>query len=217
MGGLQAGAQAAEIALGAALQIIEFDSTRQSLQLAFQRANRDVWTYGARNGFEGRVGSTLLACVTLGNRYLIANVGDSRCYYVNQTAAWPLTEDHSRAQEMVRLGAMTDAQARTSPFRNELTRCLGEPHDVHVDVFPCEHWGVIDEDCVLFVCSDGLHNWVADGEISATLLGKPSLKRGCEALIELAIKNGSTDNVSVAAAEFGRIAGTRRRWFSWFR
>jgi protein phosphatase len=115
---------------------------------------------------------------------------------------------------MVRLGAMTEDAALRSPFRNELTNCLGEPCDVPVDLFPTgERWGVIDEDCILLVCSDGLHGWVDNAAICGALLGERTIKAGCEALIELALRNGSTDNISIAAAEFGHIARTRRGWW----
>jgi serine/threonine protein phosphatase PrpC len=217
MGGLEAGERAAEIAIGAVKQYVHSESPHDGLVRIFQETNRSIWNYGRQNGLTGGIGTTLVVCLALDNRYLVANAGDSRCYYINNFEAWQITEDHSRVQEMVRVGAMTPQAARQSPFRNELTNCLGEPHDISVDVFPHgNHWGVIDEDCVLLLCSDGLHGWVTDAEIFRTLHSAPHLKAGCDALIELAINNGSTDNASVAAAELGRLARRKSRVFHFF-
>jgi protein phosphatase len=216
MGGLQSGGEAAEIALRVARQLTGAAAPREALVRAFQQANREIWEYGEQHDLAGGIGSTLVVCLALEGRYLVANVGDSRGYYINNSAAWQITEDHSRAQEMVRVGAMTAEAAQRSPFRNELTNCLGEPNGIPLDIFPRGNlWGIIDEDCVLLLCSDGLHGWVTDAEIHRTLLAERHLAAGCDALIDLALKNGSTDNVSIAAAEFGRLARRKRGW-RWF-
>lgn len=218
MGGLQSGGEAAEIALRVARQLTAAAAPRKALIGAFEQANREIWEYGEQRGLTGGVGSTLVVCLAQEGRYLVANVGDSRCYYINNSAAWQITEDHNRAQEMVRLGAMTAEAAQRSPFRNELTNCLGEPHTIPVDIFPRgNRWGIIDEDCALLLCSDGLHGWVTDAEIHRTLLAERDLAAGCGALIDLALMHGSTDNVSVAAAEFGRLARPKRTWRWWRR
>jgi PPM family protein phosphatase len=188
MGGMEGGEQAAEIAISAVKRYTRTGPAREALLRLFQEANRAIWKYGEQKGFSGGIGSTLVVCLASENRYLVANVGDSRCYYVNNFEAWPITEDHSRAQEMVRMGAMTPEAARQSPLRHELANCLGEPHDIPVDVFPRgDYWGVIDEDCVLLLCSDGLHGAVTDGDIYRMLHSTRNLQAGCNALVELAL------------------------------
>ena len=44
-----------------------------------------------------------------------------------------LTEDHTRVQELVRVGAISEEQARTHPERNVIIRALGTREDVAVD------------------------------------------------------------------------------------
>ena len=209
MGGMEAGDQAAE----ASVRLLErwFQTgvafTHDAFLSAVQGANRAVHQSAVDSGLAGRTGTTLVACVIQGTRYLVANAGDSRCYYINNHSARCLTRDHSRVQALVNQGAMSEETARKSPFRNELTNSLGEPHEIRVDVTPREpFYGVIDEDCALLVCSDGLHAWVTDEEMFDALLAAPSLEQGCAALIELALRNGSTDNMTVAAVECGRLA-----------
>jgi PPM family protein phosphatase len=221
MGGMQSGDRAAEIAIETvrrhAKEVLPSvpdarEALRQAIGAMFQEANRRIWEFGQNIGAEGGVGTTLAFCLTLPGRYLIANVGDSRCYYINNWEARQLTEDHSRVQDLVRMGSMTPEAAKRSPYRNELTNSLGEPEDVQVDVFPVgANYGIIDEDCVLLLCSDGLHGEVTEQDIFQQLHGTKVLASGCANLLSLAFRNGSTDNITVAAAEFGRLARKQRR------
>lgn len=215
MGGLQLGSEAAEAAInvvrehGAALLSSASGDQhvlRSAIDEICQTANRAVFDLGRLEGAENQTGTTLVVCLIVGQRYLIGSCGDSRCYYVNNYGARQITEDHSAVQELVRAGTMTKDAASRSPYRNELTHCLGEPCGAHVDIYPIgERFGVIDEDCVLLLCSDGLHGFVSDEDIASMLLGTPSLTSGCEKLVALALGNGSTDNVSVVAVEVGTL------------
>lgn len=220
MGGLQAGDQAAQAAVDSLRSWYESGPrlTHKALEGAFQAANRAVHAVGKESGIEGETGTTLVGCVCFDRRYLVANAGDSRCYYVNRHGARCLTTDHSRVQQLVESGAMTPEAARQSPYRNELTNCLGEPRDIRVDLTPAEPlWGVIDEDCILLLCSDGLHGWVSDEEMHRTLTGEENLRAGCEALVRLALQSGSTDNITVAAMECGHMPRPKRNWWGAWR
>jgi protein phosphatase len=214
MGGMQAGDKAAEIAIetvqkyGAdVLPSLPDDQQRLSAALIgmYQEANRKIWEFGQANGCGG-MGTTLVVCVATGGKYLVANAGDSRCFYVNNHGVVQVTEDHSRVQELVRKGSMTAEAARRSPYRNQLTNSLGEPHEIQVDLFPeGGRWGIIDEDCVFLLCSDGLHGEVSEQDIHAQLSGTKNIEDACANLVSLAYLNGSTDNITVAAAEFGAL------------
>ncbi len=219
MGGLHEGEAAAELAIhevrtwaADALPLLEPgpQALTGSLVDMYQRANRAVWDYGGAQGFPGQVGTTLVCCVVVGMQYVVANVGDSRCYYLNDHGARRLTVDHSRVQEMVQRGLMTEEAARRSPFRNELTNSLGEPTDVPVDISPDrEHLAVIDEPCVLLLCSDGVHGKVLDEQILEVLRSTASVREGGFRLLDVALENGSSDNLSVAAVECGRLRSRR--------
>jgi|GEM_PF-1513613 len=215
MGGHKEGDKAAEIAAATVKEYTEsiFPSLpgsqaelREAIRRMFQEANRRIWEYARQNNCEG-MGTTLVFAVVMEGRYLVANSGDSRCYYVNNYECRQLTEDHSRVQELVRKGAMTPEAAKRSPYRNQLTNSLGEPNDIQVDIFPeNDLWGIIDEDCCLLLCSDGLHGDVDEETMSRQLHGTKTLAQACENLMSLAIRNGSTDNVTIAVAEAGRLA-----------
>ena len=215
MGGMRAGDKAAEIAIETvrryAKEIFPVlphsrEALRSSMGEMYQEANRRIWEYGQAQNSEG-MGTTLVCCVAFDGRFLAANAGDSRCYYINNFEARQLTEDHSRVQELVSMGAMTEDAARRSPFRSQLTNSLGEPHEIRVDLIPPgTNYGVIDEDCVLLLCSDGLHGEVSEEDLRRQAHGTDDLKTACDNLIALAVQRGSTDNVTVAAVECGTLA-----------
>jgi protein phosphatase len=221
MGGAREGDRAAEIAVECLrrfareeLPQLSPETLRAALQRAFQEANRRIWAYSSERPGDGEMGTTLVCAVTAGDRFLVANAGDSRCYYLGHAGMRQLTTDHSHVQELVRRGSMTPEQARRSPFRNQLTNALGEPSEIRVDLYPAgEELATAESGAALLLCSDGLHGEVADDEVEACLRGMPDLPSACAQLLSLAVLRGSRDNVTVIVKEMGTLlrAGKFRR------
>ena len=61
-------------------------------------------------------------------------MGDSRLYVI-QDGIRQVTRDHSLVQEMVRMGEISEAEARNHPDKNIITRALGAEKTVDVDFF----------------------------------------------------------------------------------
>jgi PPM family protein phosphatase len=144
------------------------------------------------------MGTTLTALTLSGREALIAHVGDSRAYRVHGGQCTQLTSDHSRAAEMVRMKLITPEQAANHPNRSMLTRSLGGEPAVQIDLIrqPIE-----DKD-VLVLCSDGLWDLVSRAEIAEVCgaIGSSTFPTPNEAaphLIDLALKRGAPDNVTV--------------------
>ena len=78
------------------------------------------------------VGTTTTALLFAGRHAFVAHVGDSRCYLVRQGRIVQLTEDHSLVNEQLKAGLITEAQARSSRFKNIITRSVGFDADVEV-------------------------------------------------------------------------------------
>lgn len=215
MGGMQDGDRAAQIAIETVREYARevFPSVQPSpvtlshtLWRLFQEANHRIWSSGSTTGSSGEMGTTLVCCLLLGGAYLVANAGDSRCYLVTDADVMLLTEDHSRVQEMMMQGLLTAEEAKKSPFRNELTNCLGEPSEVRVDLFPDPaRFGVMEDPFVVILSSDGLHNCVTHDDILHCLRSTSSVADASSRLVALALANGSQDNVTLAAIEYGRL------------
>ncbi|MGQ9655485.1 MAG: protein phosphatase 2C domain-containing protein, partial [Thermodesulfobacteriota bacterium] len=114
IGGYKGGDIASQVAVEAILKGFYEDSQEDpetSLRKAFQRANQEVHSLAQQPEFE-HMGCTLVAAVVLGQRALIAHVGDSRSYLVRERSIHRLTEDHSWVAEQVRQGLITPRAAR---------------------------------------------------------------------------------------------------------
>jgi len=131
------------------------------------------------------------------NKIYIANVGDSRCYLYRKPFIWQLTEDHSLVNEQVRLGMLTEDQAKKTVGKNVITRSVGFERDVFPDLLERE---ISSGDIYLF-CSDGLSGMVTDREIGQ-ILTQNAIDQTAQNLIQKAIDHGGDDNVTVLILSF---------------
>ena len=215
IGGLPAGEQAAELALQVVSHYAHYvlpeseaspAGLRGALGDLLHAAGRRIWLWARDQGLRGAAGSTLVCALAWDHHYLVAHAGDSRCYYVNHRGASSLTLDHTEAARLVREGGLAPEKARCSPLSHRLTNALGWPTDLVVDLVPgSDELGALDEDCALLVCSDGLYTVMAEADIHAVLHETRSVEEACRRLVSLALDRGSSDNVSVAAVEVGRL------------
>ena len=138
------------------------------------------------------MGTTMTSLVLRGEEVFIAQVGDSRCYRVRNEKIEQITEDHSWVNEQVRRGALTREEAETSPFKNIITRSLGNNPTVDVDIYTHD----LQVGDIFLLCSDGLSNEVNEQEMKdAMLQGAPS--QAALELVELALERGGRDNATV--------------------
>ena len=215
IGGLPAGEQAADLALQvvghfAHYVLPESEASpvglRGTLSDMLHAAGRRIWLWARDQGLGGAAGSTLVCALAWDHHYLVAHAGDSRCYYVNHRGASSLTLGHTEAARLVREGGLAPEEARLSPLSHRLTNALGWPTDLVVDLAPgSDELGDLDEDCALLVCSDGLHTTMAEADIHTVLHETRSVEEACRRLVAQALDRGSSDNVSVAAVEVGRL------------
>ncbi len=141
------------------------------------------------------MGTTMTALLFHDVHAFVAHVGDSRCYLVRDGCTLQLSEDHSLVNEQIKAGLITQEQARTSRFKNVITRSVGFEDDVEVDVIAVE----VRACDVYLVCCDGLSNLVTDEEIGE-IVGRHFLPRIPEVLIALANSRGGDDNITVLVA-----------------
>ncbi len=195
MGGHSAGQIASELALKTAIKTYYADSSpmlEESLKAALQSANALIFDTARAIADRQGMGTTMTALVLRGEEAFIAQVGDSRCYRLRDGKLQQMTEDHSWVNEQVKRGAMSREEAEFSPFKNVITRSLGNAPSVEVDVFP-EELQVGD---VFLLCSDGLTGEVSDDEIRDALKKSPPSKAAWD-LVELALEHGGRDNCTV--------------------
>ncbi len=160
---------------------------------AVREASGAVYHMAQRHLHLRRMGTTL-TCVCIENDYaVVAHVGDSRCYVWRDQTLSQLTSDHSYVNEQIQAGLLARDDARVHQYRNIITRSVGIEPNILVDV----HGVDLEPGDCLVLCSDGLSNMVDDAMISDVLVSENNPEEVCEQLLEMALRLGGTDNVSV--------------------
>ncbi len=204
MGGYDRGEVASRMAIDALLERLQTLDTGDSaliLKQAYRRANEQIYEGGISQGEENMMGTTLVAGLVRGKELSLANVGDSRAYLLRAGVLNQVTQDHSLIAEQVRMGVISEAEARSSQHRNIITRALGHRQRVDVDVFELS---MLPEDRLL-LSTDGVHDFLDEDYIRQTLLEFPPEQASVE-LVERALENGSTDNVTALVAWMAPVA-----------
>ena len=138
--------------------------------------------------------TTVAGCVFTEECTIIFHAGDSRVYRFDGTSLARMTVDHSVVQSMVDMGQMTEEEARVSPQRNTISRCIGidcAPPDIYISNAP------IGPGEVYLICSDGLWESLTDREMKQILSADCSLAELADRLVAAALEAGSDDNTSV--------------------
>ncbi|MBW4435777.1 MAG: protein phosphatase 2C domain-containing protein [Pleurocapsa minor GSE-CHR-MK-17-07R] len=138
-------------------------------------------------------GTTVSACVLMGDRGYFGHVGDSRAYLFNQGSLEKLTRDHSLVQRLIELDQLSPEDAADHPQKNVLYRALGQNDLVEVDTLTRR----LPAGSTLILCSDGLWGQISDHAIAETITRGRPLQETCQKLIQLANASGGIDNVSV--------------------
>lgn len=163
-----------------------------SIQAANERLLEEAET---DNRLEG-MGTTLVAATIMDHVLYFANVGDSRLYLINKEIR-QLSKDHSMVEEMVRLGGLTEEEAKHHPDKNIITRAIGVKQKVEPDFFEYRLKG----GDIILMCSDGLTNMVDDDEIFQIVKSARDIVEAVESLIQRANENGGSDNIGVVLAQ----------------
>ena len=191
----------------------------QRLYRAVQQANIEVHDR-AMVVPELRGMATTLTAVAVDRGLLTAvHVGDSRLYLVRGPAIEQLTKDHTVAGEKVRYGLLSKERARDHAERSVLTRSLGRELIVSRDRITQR---LVRGDALL-LCSDGLYNVLADGELPG-IMGAQNAVAASRALVEAANRRGTGDNLTAAVLRLvgptpippgeSRLAARLRRLFA---
>lgn len=157
-------------------------------------ANRIIFDSARDRREYAGMGTTVVAVLAQGDRFVLANVGDSRIYRIRRDQIVQVSRDHSFVQQQVESGVMSAAEAHQSQYRHMITRALGLKESVDVDFTEQPaHPGD-----VLVLCSDGLSDLLDDEEILAAVQNhEDDLDRACQALVERANAKGGDDNITV--------------------
>jgi protein phosphatase len=160
------------------------------LKQAIIKSNSAILREAEKNPNYRGMGTTATILHIYNHRAYFAHIGDSRIYRLRNKNFEQITQDHSYVEELVRAGEITEAEAKVHPMKNVLTQAVGVIEKISVDTANF----AVEVGDIFLICSDGLTNMVADEEIAEIL---QMSSNPAENLIQAALENGGTDNVSV--------------------
>ncbi len=195
MGGHAAGEVASELGVAAmrdAYYSVRSSDTISALAQAVDAANQAIYSHAREHPELTGMGTTCVAVAMVGGRAYFVNVGDSRGYLIRESHMRQVTRDHSWVAEQVRVGLLTEDQARSHAHRNVITRSLGTQPTVTADLFV----EPIHEGDRVLLCSDGLHGYVEEDQIEREVIDQPDPQATVQRLIDMANANGGPDNIT---------------------
>jgi len=199
MGGHAAGEIASEMAVKliardlGSFKGLDVEQAKERMVRCIKGANAAIFERTLSEHDKRGMGTTTTALVLFDvNRYLIGQVGDSRAYLLRDGSFHQVTKDHSYVQEQVDAGYLTPEQARTHPYANVITRCVGASGEVEPDLFT----GTVRPGDVFLLASDGLTGMVEDESVAAVLKSQGTPERWVDKLVAEANRRGGLDNIT---------------------
>ncbi len=195
MGGHDSGEVASRIAADTVCRVVreEHDQNDDLLSLiegAILQANTEVRKQGEQKGSD--MGTTLSVVLVSGDTAYIANVGDSRVYWIENGTISQVTIDHSLVAKLVEAGKLTKEDARNHPQANLLYRTIGVDEAVMVDTFRVD----LKKGGTLLLCTDGLWGELTDEEIRGVCSEEKDIEGAASRLVQLANERGGEDNIT---------------------
>jgi protein phosphatase len=205
MGGMRAGEQASQEAIATLDRLLTPEALERAgaegetametlLREALREADETIKEIAQQHFSRRGMGCTVVAGVLCGARLYVASYGDSRGYLLREECV-PilLTEDHSTAAELVRMGTFTPQEARHHMLRNRLSSALGHLDEDSALSF---NWVTLSPGDQVVLCSDGLWDMIDGDEIQRITLSAENPETAVRDLIGAANAEGGHDNIT---------------------
>jgi protein phosphatase len=144
-----------------------------------------------------RIGTTLALAVIKQDGLHAYSIGDSRIYALTSEDFRQISDDHTLIAPKIKMGLLTDEQARQDKDWHKLTAYLGvfeNELEICADILPIIP---IENGLRLLLCSDGLTDMVLDNRIEEILRTALTASVAADTLLKEALDNGGKDNTTV--------------------
>ncbi len=165
------------------------------LATAAEEGNQDISAHVDENPQLEGMGCTLTAILFRGNSAGICHVGDSRAYRLRNGELTQITKDDTFVQSLVDEGKLDASDVSSHPQRSLILKAL-----TGREVEPTLSTMELEAGDRLMLCSDGLSDPVSFDTIREILAGGTP-ERAATKLVEMALRGGGPDNVTVVVAD----------------
>lgn len=146
-----------------------------------------------------RMATTLTVWIGAWPHSYLLQVGDSRAYLFGDGKLTQVSRDQTMAQELVDQGVLTRSDAENSQWAHVLSSAIGGMQTAPVVTRVDQVWTSVG-----LLCSDGLTKHVSDEQIEERLRTMTSARQVCKDLLQDALDDGGTDNITIVV---GRVKG----------
>lgn len=177
-------------------------SRKVSLKQKLTEVHRQLAERGRENRETLNMQATLCGiAVDENNGIRTINAGDSRLYRFRGGRLRQISRDQSLVQLLYEDGTITKEERRTHVHRNIIFPVLGNiSSEPTIEVELLE--GGMSYGDILLLCTDGLSDYVSQLDMEEILELPKSLPKRLELLVEKALENGGTDNITVVAVVY---------------
>ncbi len=205
VGGGVGGEEASRVAVEAVTQYVTHsmhcyytaDSTddaafARALEEAAVACHEELARRTRHGGSGGRMATTLTLWLGVWPRAYLLQVGDSRYYHFRDDELTQVSRDQTLAEDLVEQGVLSRREARRSRWAHVLSSAIGGSQTKPVVTGVAQGWGDVH-----VLCSDGLTKHVSDERIGERLRTMTSAQQVCEDLLQDALDDGGTDNITL--------------------
>ena len=207
MGGHNAGDVASQTARDVVREYLRNNLGKEPETLirgALDSASKSIYLEAKRKRELHGMGTTAVVCMLsespMGDLVaVVGHAGDSRAYLLRAGKLRQLTRDHTVVAELMARGALSPEEAVHHPYKSVLSRNIGGKPKSGTDVSTVE----LQAGDRILLCSDGLTGFAAIDAIEQVVSGAEQPSSACTDLVELALRGGGGDNVTVLVLEIG--------------
>lgn len=203
MGGHLRGEVAAQLSMQTAAAMFQqaalprLADPAEFLDQALRAGHRELHRYRETHGLPECPRTTIVACVIQDDMAWWAHAGDSRLYLMRRGRLATRTRDHSKVENLLNLGLITQEQTETHPERNKVLNCLGSPFEPSIEIhsqYPLQPGDVI------LLCSDGFWSGIDESDMARELNEGPVMEVVPQLVKKAVQHNGpAADNTTALA------------------
>lgn len=157
--------------------------------------------YGINHKTENMQTTLCALAAESGGKAIMINIGDSRMYLYRGGIIKQLSRDQSLVQMLYEQGHITPEQRIHHAKKNIILPVLGNlSEDPEPQIEEIE--GGLSHGDIIVICSDGLSDHLTLGEFEDILAQPKRLPLRLSDMIERAISNGSSDNITVVGVTY---------------
>ncbi|MBN1781250.1 serine/threonine-protein phosphatase [bacterium] len=221
MGGTNGGQIASGLVLESAEAVLSRTSVDQKFQFImkrvleqiFQEGQKAIAAYISQYPEMQGMGTTLSCVIVHQDHWCAASIGDSRIYLLQNQVVKQISVDHTPIQEYKNKHGQVDP-ALVAQYGHILLKSMDGGSEMP-DIFPADESAfTLKRGQGFLLCSDGLITDKAgrpDKKFARFIFGRSALQKSAQDLIGFAFHSGSTDNITVVLAEYGKIARMRTK------